>query len=68
LLIENLAVHKEWRRLIIAHSVRGVETYDARLVAVMKTYGITHLLTVNGDDFKRYPGITIMSPEEIIRA
>jgi len=62
LLVENLAAHQEWRRLIVAHSVKGVETHDARLVAIMKAHGVTHLLTMNVDDFKRYSGIVIVSP------
>ncbi len=31
----------------------------------MKVYGITHLLTFNKDDFKRYPGITALLPSEV---
>ena len=68
LLFENQAAHQEWRRLLVAHSVKGVQTYDARLVAVMKAYGITHLLTINGNDFRRYSEITAESPEQIVKA
>lgn len=64
LLTESLATHQEWRQLVSNHSVSGVEVHDAMLVAVMKAHGITHLLTFNKDDFKRYPGITVLSPSE----
>ena len=65
LLIENFAAHQEWRRLIVNHSVQGVVIHDARLVAVMKVHGITHLLTLNKDDFRRFSDITVLTPSEI---
>ncbi len=65
LLTESLATHQEWRRLVSAHSVSGVQVHDAMLVAVMKVHGITHLLTFNKNDFKRYPGITVLLPSEV---
>src|SRR4051812_1261948 len=34
LLPETLPVHEEWRRLLEAHAVTGVQVHDARLVAV----------------------------------
>lgn len=51
-----------WRKLVVAHSVNGKQVHDARLVALMKTNGITHILTLNGSDFIRYPGITVIDP------
>lgn len=60
---DSLATHQEWRRLIVAHSVMGVEVHDARLVASMNVHGIRRLLTFDSKDFKRYPGIRVVSPE-----
>jgi len=65
LLPESLATHQEWRRLVSTHSVSGVQVHDAMLVAVMKVHGITHLVTFNKNDFKRYPGITALLPSEV---
>jgi predicted nucleic acid-binding protein len=65
LLTESLATHQEWRRLIVVHSVQGVVIHDTRLVAVMRVHGITHLLTFNKDDFKRFSGILVLSPPEV---
>ena len=45
LLPDNPAVHTEWRRLVVAHAVQGVQVHDARLVAAMNVHGITHILT-----------------------
>lgn len=66
LLPENLAIHQEWRRLISAHAVSGVQVYDARLVAVMNVYGISRILTFNGADFKRFSGITVIDPKSAV--
>lgn len=65
LLPDAPAVHNEWRRLLVAHVVAGVQVHDARIVAAMNTHGITHLLTLNGADFRRYPGITIQHPQDV---
>lgn len=47
LLADNERVHAEWRRLVVAHSVTGVQVHDARLVAAMLVHGVTNLLTLN---------------------
>jgi predicted nucleic acid-binding protein len=54
---EDEQIHAEWRRLVVTHSVVGVKVHDARLVAAMNVHGITHVLTVNDKDFRRYPGM-----------
>lgn len=62
------AAYAEWKRLVVAHSVMGVKVHDARLVALMRVHGITHLLTLNSTDFRRYSGIVVaVSPQEIVR-
>ena len=61
-------VHTEWRRLVVVHSVIGVKVHDARLVAAMHVHGITHVLTLNEKDFRRYPGITIAHPREFAKS
>jgi predicted nucleic acid-binding protein len=65
LLPDSLATFQEWRRLVVAHSVKGVEVHDAKLVASMNVHGVTHLLTFNVSDFKRYPGIVAVSPADV---
>ena len=37
----------------------------ARLIASMKVYSITHLLTFNAEDFRRYQDITVIEPPHI---
>lgn len=65
LLPDSSATHQEWKRLIVTHAIRGVVIHDARMVAAMNIHGVTHILTFNENDFKHYPGITIVSPDEI---
>jgi predicted nucleic acid-binding protein len=59
------SVYPEWRRLVVERTVAGKKTHDAHLVAAMKVHGITHLLTFNSSDFSRYPGITVMQPQDV---
>lgn len=62
---DHAAVHVEWRRLLMAHGVAGVQVHDARIVAAMHVHGITHLLTLNVPDFARYPRITAVHPRDV---
>jgi len=45
----------------------GVQVHDAKLVASMTVYSVTHLLTFNVDDFKRYSGITAITSQGRVR-
>jgi predicted nucleic acid-binding protein len=65
LLPDSVATYQEWRRLLVRHTVAGVKVHDARLIASMKVYGITHLLTFNAEDFTRYPDITVVTPQHV---
>jgi predicted nucleic acid-binding protein len=65
LLPESVATYHEWRQLVVRHAVSGVQVYDARLVASMHVYGITHLLTFNAQDFIRYSHITVLEPQHV---
>lgn len=65
LLPENGSVFSEWKKLVAAHSVSGLKVYDTRLVASAFVHGIQDLLTFNGGDFSRYPGIKVIHPRDI---
>lgn len=58
-LADSSAVLDEWELLVTSLGVMGKNAHDARLVAAMKVYGITHLLTFNLKDFQRYSHITV---------
>ncbi|TVQ64557.1 MAG: PIN domain-containing protein [Spirulina sp. DLM2.Bin59] len=61
---DSSEIYREWRRLVIVFGVSGVQVHDARLVAAMKVNNIPCILTLNGEDFKRYisEGITAVAP------
>ena len=55
-------LYSEWEALVGTHACQGRVSFDARLVAAMRTYGVTRLLTFNVADFVRFPGLTILDP------
>ena len=59
------AAFQEWKRLVVAHSVRGVQVHDARIVATMKVQGINNIVSFNASDFRRYSGITATFPKDV---
>lgn len=65
---ESAATHQEWRRLVTAHAVEGVQVHDTMLVAVMTVHRIPHLLTYNKGDFKRFSSITALNPSDVMQA
>jgi predicted nucleic acid-binding protein len=62
ILAEPPAAYPIWRALIVTHAVQGKQVHDARIAALMAAHGITHILTLNGADFTRYPAITVLDP------
>jgi predicted nucleic acid-binding protein len=64
---EQPTVYLAWRQLVVQFSVRGVQVHDARLVAMMQTHNITHILTTNTADFARYTsiGVTAVDPTSV---
>ena len=62
------AVCSQWERLIVQYGVIGRDSHDTRIVAAMNVHGVTHLLTFNQDDFRRYTNIVAVSPGEVIAA
>ena len=66
LLPDGAAVFPEWQRLVVTHDVKGRNAHDARLVAAMVVHGVDHLLTFNGADFARFPGLTVLAPEDFL--
>lgn len=63
---ESLLSYRIWRRLVVTHAVQGVQVHDARIAALMLANGISHILTYNGRDFTRFPGISALSPADVV--
>lgn len=67
LLVETADIFLFWLNLVSEYDIKGKRTHDIRLIAVMKTYNITHLLTFNPTDFIPIPNITILRPQDLIQ-
>ena len=59
------AIFERWEELVTQHEVKGKKAHDARLVAAMLHHRLTHLLTFNDTDFKRFTEITVLTPSEV---
>jgi predicted nucleic acid-binding protein len=52
-----------WQNLALATQAKGKQSHDVRLVAAMQRHGLTHLLTFNVADFKRFAFIDVLDPQ-----
>lgn len=66
LLEESSQIFPNWLDLVTVNRVMGKRTHDIRIVAVMLTHGITHLLTFNPSDFVAPSGITVVRPQDLV--
>jgi predicted nucleic acid-binding protein len=57
---DERAIYSPWLDLVRSYSVQGKNSHDARLVAAMLRHNITHLLTFNVGDFRRFREITVI--------
>jgi predicted nucleic acid-binding protein len=63
---ETTQIFPNWLTLVTDHQIKGKRTHDARIVAVMLASGISHILTLNPNDFAGIPDIAIVHPQEIL--
>src|SRR5436305_935759 len=59
------AAGPEWDRLVHHYQVHGRAVHDAQIVASMITHGLTQILTINVDDFRRYSEVTAVHPRDV---
>ncbi|MGK7945745.1 MAG: hypothetical protein AB4058_14885, partial [Microcystaceae cyanobacterium] len=52
---------------VTKYEIKGKRTHDARLCAVMLTYGINHILTFNPRDFSFTSSINVIHPQDLIK-
>jgi len=64
LLPEPPSIFDEWKWLVTSCKISGKNTHDARLAATMRLHGITKILTFNGADFRRFPGVIVLEPAD----
>lgn len=61
-------IYSRWKNLVNQRAVMGKNAHDARIIAAMDVHGISHLLTFNGSDFKRFDDlITVVEPAELLK-
>ena len=66
LLPDTEKVYSEWERLVTTYEVKGTKVHDTRLVAFMLVHQISHILTFNVKDFRRFQSeITAVSPRQM---
>ncbi|NJN10555.1 MAG: PIN domain-containing protein [Richelia sp. RM2_1_2] len=59
---DTSTIFVEWEKLVEKYQVMGKQVHDTRLVAAMIAHKLTHLLTLNTKDFKRFSEITVINP------
>lgn len=62
LLEETPAIFPQWLSLVTSYKISGKRTHDVRIQAVMLTHNISHLLTLNPQDFVAIQGLKITHP------
>ncbi len=65
LLKDERSIYEKWMSLVSRHEVKGINSYDTRIVAAMLHHQVTHILTFNPKDFRRYSQITILDPKTV---
>lgn len=62
---DSLAVHEEWRKLLVDYGVSGLQVHDTRLVAAMRVHEVKSILTFNTRHFMRFIGIEAVHPSTL---
>jgi predicted nucleic acid-binding protein len=57
-------VHFEWRRLLVAHNISGVQVHDTRIAAAMHVHRVKRILTFNTRDYARFDDIEAIDPTD----
>ncbi len=65
LLEETSDIFLIWLSLATTHRISGKRTHDLRIQAVVTAHNISHILTLNPQDFVEVEGITIVHPNSI---
>jgi predicted nucleic acid-binding protein len=68
LLPDSPKLYSVWLQLIEQHAVMGKRAHDARIAAALIDGQIPAILTFNARDFRRYSGITVLEPTEVVAA
>jgi hypothetical protein len=53
---------------VVGHSIIGASVHDARIVAQMTVWKVDTTMTLNSADFRRFPGIVVQTPRDLLSA
>ena len=62
---DESTAYTRWKALVFAYGVMGKQVHDTRIVASMIAHGVTEILTLNVNDFRRYIEINPVTPDDI---
>ena len=65
LIEENPKIFSNWLNIVSSHQIVGKRTHDARIVAVMHSAKIKHILTLNPKDFTGIKDIVVVHPKDV---
>lgn len=65
---ETPQIFLDWLDLVTQNEIKGKRTHDARVVALMRSAKIDHILTLNPSDFSGVTGITVVLPQDIVES
>ncbi len=65
LLEEIPGIFPQWLSLVTSHKISGKRAHDLRIQAVMLTHNISHILTLNPQDFVVIEGLIIIHPNSL---
>jgi len=63
---DERGILENWEELVARYQVKGKVSHDTRLVAAMQKHDISHVLTFNIADFKRFSEVTAIAPDAIV--
>jgi predicted nucleic acid-binding protein len=66
ILEETSEIFAVWIKLVTENQISGKRTHDARIAAAMLALDISHILTLNPNDFAGIPGIFVVHPRDVI--
>jgi predicted nucleic acid-binding protein len=65
ILKDERAIYEEWLELVSKYQITGANSYDTRLAAAMHRHNMSHILTFNASDFRRFPHVQILDPKAV---
>jgi predicted nucleic acid-binding protein len=65
LLRDALDLVERWQSIVVRHEAKGKQAHDARLIAAIQAHDVNHIMTFNAKDFRRYSGLSVLTPGDV---